>query len=85
MQRDGGGGGGGVVTCNIDLICDNEENKGHRHVTLPFLKIDMRHGEFPIKGPKTHEMRTARKKPHGLPASERPAVYGARPPNGLAN
>ena len=30
--------------------CDNVENKGQRRATLPFLKIDVRHGG-PHQGP----------------------------------
>ena len=35
----------------LNSTCDMEENKRQRHVTLPFLKIDMRHGEFPSRAP----------------------------------
>ena len=31
----------------LKSTCDMEENKRQRHVTLPFLKIDMRHGDPP--------------------------------------
>ena len=36
----------------LNSTCDMVENKGQRHATLAFLKIDMRHGgPPPIKGP----------------------------------
>ena len=35
----------------LNLTSDIEESKRQRHVTLPFLKIDMRHWGPPIKGP----------------------------------
>ena len=39
-----------IVTCDINSTCDIGENKQQGHATLPFLKIDMRHWEPPIKG-----------------------------------
>ena len=38
-------------TLSLNSICDIEEYKQQKHATLPFLKIDMRHWEPPIKGP----------------------------------
>ena len=36
----------------LNSTCDTGENKRQRHVTLPFLKIDMGHGDPPpVKGP----------------------------------
>ena len=38
----------------LNSTCDIRENKRQRHVTLPFLKIDMRRWGPPIKGPITY-------------------------------
>ena len=35
----------------LNSTCNMAINKRQRHVTLAFLKIDMRHWEPPIKGP----------------------------------
>ena len=35
----------------LNLTCDKEENKRQRHVTLSFLKFDMRHGDPPSRAP----------------------------------
>ena len=34
----------------LNLIGDIRKNKRQRHVTLPFLKIDMRHRDPPVWG-----------------------------------
>ena len=38
-----------IMTCDMP-ISYIEENKRQRHVTLSFLKIDMRHGDPPSRG-----------------------------------
>ena len=35
----------------LNLTCDMVENKGHRHPTLAFLKIDMQHQDPPSRAP----------------------------------
>ena len=42
----------------LDLTCDMGINKQQRHATLPFLKIDRRHGDPHVKGPMVPYMTT---------------------------